>query len=101
MVDFIHDYIRLYFHDALNKYSISPIFYAYPTYDKNRVEFLEVKLWPFSEFTGRRVKRFMDKEPVYIDYPEHTYFHSDNLEEIKDRLMARWGLETKPNITPF
>ena len=95
---FAGDYVRIYLKPwPLKGEEVTKLFYAYPTFDKDRVKFNEVEVMPFGESTGRSLKRygFAPSLGWFLDYGVYQYRVTQDidLEKLKDRLLERWGCE--------
>ena len=93
---FVGDYVRIYLEDwPINKRESSAIFWAYPTFDKERVQFEEVEVMPFGKPTGRSLKRygFAPNLGFFLECGGYKYrvARDIDLENLKDQLLKRWG----------
>ena len=98
MVDFISSYIKIPFRDTLKKHEYKIIFYAYPTYDKKRVEFIEARFISNGGLylTENKIQQWFNSDLYLFEGYAFTLFNVDNIEEIKTNLLKHWGFKTDP-----
>lgn len=93
---FAGDYVRMYLEPwPLKGVECSALFWAYPTFDAERVRFEEIEAMPFGKQTGRSLKRygFAPSLGYFLDCGGYQYRVAQDidLETLKDRLLKKWG----------